>query len=55
MEEFNDAKFSEEVLKEREQENLAIENVLVNCQKIGNDMARMVVEQEEKVRIVLNR
>jgi hypothetical protein len=51
MEEYNDAKFTEDILKEREQENIAIEGVLVNVQKISNDMARLTEEQGVKVRM----
>lgn len=51
MEEFNDAKFTEDILREREAEINAIDSVLTNVKKITDDMAQLVVEGKEKVGI----
>jgi len=46
-----DAKLTEEMLKERQDNLNALEVIVVNCQHIGNDMLANVVEQEKKVGI----
>ena len=51
MEELNEAKITEDILKERQDDIEALDGVLKNCQKISNDMGQLVIEQGVKVGI----